>query len=60
MAGDDVITDTGGAMQAGMKGILVRTGKYRDDALRTAPVRPDYIIGSIAELPGLLAREADA
>ncbi len=60
MAGDDVITDTGGAMQAGMKGILVRTGKYRDDALRTASVRPDYIIGSIAELPALLAREADA
>ncbi len=60
MAGDDVITDTGGAMQAGMKGILVRTGKFRYSTLHNAPVPPDFIIGSIAELPELLARETGA
>jgi phospholysine phosphohistidine inorganic pyrophosphate phosphatase len=29
MIGDDVISDVGGAMNCGMKGILVRTGKFR-------------------------------
>ena len=28
MIGDDVVTDTGGAMKAGMQGILVKTGKF--------------------------------
>ena len=31
MIGDDVISDTGGAMNAGLKGILVKTGKYDQD-----------------------------
>lgn len=56
MIGDDVVTDTGGAMKAGMKGILVRTGKFSEDTLRSAPVRPDAVIGSIADLPALLGR----
>ena len=30
MVGDDVETDIGGALAAGLAGILVRTGKYRD------------------------------
>ena len=29
MVGDDVVNDVGGAKGCGMKGILVRTGKYR-------------------------------
>ena len=29
MIGDDLINDVGGAQSAGMRGILVRTGKYR-------------------------------
>jgi HAD superfamily hydrolase (TIGR01458 family) len=29
MIGDDVLTDVEGALAAGLKGILVRTGKYR-------------------------------
>ena len=28
MIGDDVVSDTGGAMNAGMQGILVKTGKF--------------------------------
>ena len=31
MVGDDVETDVGGAIDAGIAGILVRTGKYRED-----------------------------
>ena len=31
MVGDDVETDVGGAIDAGLAGVLVRTGKYRED-----------------------------
>ena len=55
MVGDDVEADVGGAMAAGLLGILVRTGKYRQDAL-TARVTPTAIVDSIKDVPGLLAR----
>jgi HAD superfamily hydrolase (TIGR01458 family) len=55
MVGDDVEADVGGAMAAGMPGILVRTGKYRQDAL-TARVTPTAIVDSIKDVPGLLDR----
>ena len=55
MVGDDVEADVGGAMAAGLPGILVRTGKYRADAL-TARVTPTAIVDSIVDLPELLAR----
>jgi ribonucleotide monophosphatase NagD (HAD superfamily) len=54
MVGDDVLTDIGGAHAAGMAGILVRTGKFREEVLRSAPVKPFRVIGSIADLPGIL------
>lgn len=40
MIGDDIITDIGGASRAGMRGILVRTGKFRNDALAAAAIKP--------------------
>jgi HAD superfamily hydrolase (TIGR01458 family) len=55
MVGDDVESDIGGAQRAGLTGILVRTGKYRDDAVRASGVVPDAVIDSIADLPALLA-----
>lgn len=55
MIGDDAEADVGGAMAAGLPGILVRTGKYRHDAL-TARVTPTAIVDSIADVPGLLER----
>ncbi|AGB03833.1 TIGR01458 family HAD-type hydrolase [Methanoregula formicica] len=54
MIGDDLLTDVGGAKQAGMKGILVRTGKYREDLLHKSAVAPDVIIGSVADVPDIL------
>lgn len=50
MIGDDILTDVGGAQEAGMAGILVRTGKFREDILDRSAVKPDAIIGSIADL----------
>ena len=55
MVGDDIRTDIGGARRAGMAGILVRTGKYREDAVRASGITPDAVIGSVADLPGLLS-----
>jgi HAD superfamily hydrolase (TIGR01458 family) len=54
IVGDDVETDVGGALGAGLSGILVRTGKYRDDALRDSGVEPTAVVDSIADVPGLL------
>jgi HAD superfamily hydrolase (TIGR01458 family) len=55
MVGDDVEADVGGAMAAGLPAVLVRTGKYREDAL-TARVTPTAIVDSIADVPDLFAR----
>jgi phospholysine phosphohistidine inorganic pyrophosphate phosphatase len=55
MVGDDVEADVGGAMAAGLPGVLVRTGKFRQDAL-PQEVTPTAIVDSVADVPGLLAR----
>jgi phospholysine phosphohistidine inorganic pyrophosphate phosphatase len=55
MVGDDAEADVGGAMAAGLPGVLVRTGKYRRDAI-TAEVTPTAVVDSIADVPELLAR----
>ena len=55
MIGDDVVTDIGGAVANGLTGILVKTGKFRQDSLENAPMLPARVISSIADLPSLLA-----
>jgi HAD superfamily hydrolase (TIGR01458 family) len=55
VVGDDLESDVGGAQAAGMRGILVRTGKFRPEELAAAgSVRPDAVIDSLADLPDLL------
>jgi HAD superfamily hydrolase (TIGR01458 family) len=54
MVGDDVETDVGGALAAGLAGILVRTGKYREDFVRQSGVEPTATVDSIADVPALL------
>ena len=54
VVGDDLESDVGGAQAAGMRGILVRTGKFRESDLGRSAVRPDAILDSLAELPELL------
>jgi ribonucleotide monophosphatase NagD (HAD superfamily) len=54
MVGDDVEADVGGALDAGLDGVLVRTGKFRDDAVRASAVRPTLVTDSIADLMPLL------
>lgn len=54
MVGDDVDSDVGGAQAAGLRGVLVRTGKFREESLAAAPSSPDEVVDSIADVPALL------
>jgi HAD superfamily hydrolase (TIGR01458 family) len=54
MVGDDIESDIGGAMRAGLAGILVRTGKYREDAARGSGIEPTVTVDSIADVPSLV------
>jgi len=57
MVGDDIETDIGGAQHAGLKGALVRTGKFRPSDL-DGSVRPYLVLDSIAALPEWWDRRA--
>ncbi len=50
MIGDDVENDVGGGIAAGMKGVLVRTGKYREGCEENRERPPDCILDSISDL----------
>jgi len=50
MIGDDIEADVGGAIEAGMAGVLVRTGKFRADTAARSSVRPTEVWDSIAGL----------
>lgn len=54
MVGDDIDSDIGGAQKAGIRGILVRTGKYRQELAARSDVKPDFVIDSISDLIGVL------
>ena len=53
MVGDDVESDIGGALRAGLAAILVRTGKYRADQVRDSGINPSALVDSIADVAGL-------
>jgi HAD superfamily hydrolase (TIGR01458 family) len=55
MIGDDVESDIGGALRAGLTGVLVRTGKFREDAVRRSGIAPTLTVDSIADVPAALA-----
>lgn len=54
MIGDDIDVDVGGSQQVGLKGFLVKTGKYRQHYAEASLIKPDFLIDSIADLPKLL------
>ncbi|MEQ8718878.1 MAG: TIGR01458 family HAD-type hydrolase [Acidimicrobiales bacterium] len=54
MVGDDIDNDVLAAQAVGLTGILVKTGKYRPEAMTDADGRPDIILDSIADLPSAL------
>ncbi len=50
MIGDDILGDVDGAQRAGLRGLLVRTGKFRPADLN-GTIQPDALLDSIAALP---------
>jgi len=57
MVGDDAEADVGGAMAAGLHGVLVRTGKYRPGDERALDPPPDAVVADLSEaVDWILAR----
>ena len=56
MIGDDLENDVGGAQSAGIRGVLVRTGKFDPDRLADTPPNwaPHDVVDSIRDVPALL------
>lgn len=50
MIGDDLESDIIGAQNAGIKAVLMRTGKFRQQDLDNSQVKPWKVLNSIAEL----------
>ena len=50
LIGDDIVGDVQGAQRVGVRGVLVRTGKFRPQDL-AGEICPDAVLDSIAELP---------
>ena len=58
MVGDDIEADIAGAQRLGMRTVLVRTGKFRPDALERSGVMPDAILSSVDDLPAWIEEHA--
>lgn len=54
MIGDDIDGDIAGAQSAGIRGVLVRTGKYRQEYVERSGIVPWRTLDSIAEVGELL------
>ena len=51
LVGDDLDSDVGGAQAMGIKGVLVKTGKFRQNYLDKSDIKPDGVLDSVVELP---------
>ncbi|XP_042891799.1 phospholysine phosphohistidine inorganic pyrophosphate phosphatase-like isoform X2 [Penaeus japonicus] len=49
MVGDDIVSDVGGAQNCGIRGVLVRTGKFTAPWENHPVVKPDFIANNLAE-----------
>jgi HAD superfamily hydrolase (TIGR01458 family) len=60
IVGDDIDSDVGGGQEAGLTGILVKTGKFRQTYVDRSSIQPDYTLDSVRDLPALLGIPPDA
>lgn len=56
MIGDDIIGDVQGAMDAGMRGVLVRTGKFRPEDENHPTIKPSGIVDNLASAVDMILR----
>ena len=56
MVGDDIVSDVGGAQKAGIRGVLVRTGKYTDKDENHPLVKPDLIVDNFKALVDIILK----
>uniref|UniRef100_A0A0K0EPL3 Phospholysine phosphohistidine inorganic pyrophosphate phosphatase n=1 Tax=Strongyloides stercoralis TaxID=6248 RepID=A0A0K0EPL3_STRER len=54
MIGDDIVSDVGGAQKIGIRGISVRTGKWRPEWERHPDVTPDFIGNNLKEVVDMI------
>jgi HAD superfamily hydrolase (TIGR01458 family) len=54
MVGDDIWGDIRGAQDAGLRACLVKTGKFRADALEASGVRPDHLIDDVRKITSVI------
>ena len=47
MVGDDIVSDVGGAQAVGIRGVQVRTGKFRPSDEHHPHVKPDLIVDNL-------------
>ena len=57
MVGDDLQNDVGGAQANGIRGILVRTGKYRRADEDDDTIRPHLVVDNIVEAVDKILRD---
>ncbi|XP_071792933.1 phospholysine phosphohistidine inorganic pyrophosphate phosphatase-like [Asterias amurensis] len=54
MIGDDILNDIGGAQRSGIKGVQVRTGKFRPEDESQSVVTPDGFVDNLAQAVDLI------
>uniref|UniRef100_A0A0N5C2D2 Phospholysine phosphohistidine inorganic pyrophosphate phosphatase n=1 Tax=Strongyloides papillosus TaxID=174720 RepID=A0A0N5C2D2_STREA len=54
MIGDDIVSDVGGAQKIGIRGISVRTGKWRPEWESHPDVTPDFIGNNLKEIVDMI------
>jgi ribonucleotide monophosphatase NagD (HAD superfamily) len=54
MVGGDLESDIGGALAAGLAGVLVRTGKYRRAVVLASGIEPTATVDSSADVPAVV------
>ncbi|XP_072026927.1 phospholysine phosphohistidine inorganic pyrophosphate phosphatase-like [Amphiura filiformis] len=56
MVGDDIVNDVGGAQACGIRGLQVRTGKFRPSDEHHPSVKPDGFVDNLAQAVDLLLK----
>lgn len=60
MIGDDIVSDVGGAQKLGMRGFLVRTGKYKKSDETERGVKADYVFDNLKQaMEMIIAQQID-